>query len=72
MGGVGGGVYPLVKISNHVFLTEEKLPMVLISKVELVSYFNKCGMITNGDIIEYERVVTTGKRSVMRGVFRKV
>ncbi|HAZ29139.1 TPA: hypothetical protein DCY43_00045 [candidate division WWE3 bacterium] len=62
----------LVKISNRVFLTEEKLPMVLISKSEFVNYFNKHGMVTNGDITEYERVVTTGKRSVMRGIFRKV
>lgn len=62
----------LKRISDHVYLTKEKLSMVLISKMEVVSLFKKYGLVSEGGATEYEREVTTGKRSVMRGVFRKI
>lgn len=62
----------LKKVSDNVYLTNEKLPMVLISRVQLINFFKKYGLIPDGDIAEYEREVTTGKRSVMRGVFKKI
>jgi len=62
----------LKRISDHVYLTKEKLPMVLISKAELINFFKKYGLVSEEGITEYEREVSTGKRSVMRGVFRKI
>lgn len=62
----------LLKISNHIYLTKEKLPMVLISKIELIAFFSKHGFVSDGEIVEYKRVVSTGKRSIMRGVFKKI
>ena len=61
----------LIKIGNDIFLTNEKLPMALILKKDFVNMCRKYNLIPDGDIIEYEREVTTGKRSIMRGVLRK-
>lgn len=62
----------LMRINDHIYLTKEQLPMALISKLELVSLLKKYGLLQLGEITEYEQVVSTGKRSIMRGVFRKV
>lgn len=62
----------LKDISDHLYLTKEKLPMVLISKSELNVYFKKLRLVPEEEIFEYKREVTTGKRSVMRGVFKKI
>lgn len=62
----------LKRTSDYVYLTREKVPMVLISKGELINLFKKYGLASEGSIAEYEREVATGKRSVMRGVFKKV
>lgn len=61
----------LSKIGNSIFLTKEGLPMALVSKKEFVNMCRKFNLIPEGDIVEYEREVTTGKRAVMRGVFKK-
>jgi len=61
----------LEKIGGDIFLTKEELPMALISKKEFVNMCKKYGLVPDGAIVEYEREVTTGKRSVMRGVLRK-
>lgn len=62
----------LEKIGGGIFITKEKLPMALITKKEFVNMCKKYGLIPDGVIVEYEREVTTGKRSVMRGVLRKI
>lgn len=61
----------LEKIDGGIFITKEKLPMALITKKEFVNMCKKYGLIPDGVIIEYEKGVTTGKRSVIRGVLRK-
>jgi len=61
----------LEKIGGNIFLTREELPMALISKKEFVIMCKKYGLVPDGAIVEYEREVTTGKRSVMRGVLKK-
>jgi len=61
----------LEKVDDDIFLTKEGLSMALISRKEFVNIGGKFNLVPEGDIIEYEREVTTGKRSVMRGLFRK-
>lgn len=61
----------LKEIDNGIFLTKEGLPMALISKEEFVNMCKKYDLVPDVAIVEYEREVTTGKRSVMRGVLKK-
>ncbi|MBP8994125.1 MAG: class I SAM-dependent methyltransferase [Bacteroidales bacterium] len=62
----------LIKIKNNVYLTKEGLPMILLSKQEFLNLCQKFSLIIEGKIIEYKRNVTTGTRSVMRGVLKRV
>jgi adenylate cyclase class IV len=62
----------LIKIKNNVYLTKEGLPMTLLLKQEFLNLCQKFALIIEGKIIEYKRNVTTGTRSVMRGVLKRV
>jgi ubiquinone/menaquinone biosynthesis C-methylase UbiE len=62
----------LKRISDRVYLTKERLSMVLISRAEFICLCEKRGLVSKGEIIEYEREVSTGKRSIMRGILRKI
>ena len=57
---------------DNVYLTKEGLPMILLSKQEFLNLCQKFSLIIEGKIIEYKRNVTTGTRSVMRGVLKRV
>lgn len=59
------------KIKNNLYLTREGLPMILLSSKEFLREAQKKGLILERPIIEYISQVSTGKRSVMRGVLRK-
>lgn len=58
-------------IGENIYLTRDKLPMVLLSKNKFLNIARKYDLTTDTKIIEYIRKVATGTRSVMRGIFRK-
>lgn len=58
-------------LGNQVYLTKERLLMVLVSKDDFLVLAKAYGLEPLGEIIEYEREVSTGKRSVMRGILQK-
>lgn len=65
------GDYKKVSDNDHLFTTEKKLCMILVSKEEFVEITRKYNLILDGEVIEYESNVSTGKRSVMRGTLIK-
>lgn len=58
-------------IGNSVYVTKEGLIMTLISSKEFQNICRMNGLISVLKIIEYDREVNTGVRSVMRGVMKK-
>lgn len=63
--------YIKVSDKDHLYMTKEKLHMVLLNKNEYLNIANQCGLKRVGEIIEYGTNISTGKRSVMRGVLIK-
>lgn len=59
------------RMGENVYLTKENLPMALLSKQRFLALSKKYNLILTGKVAEYEREVSTGKRSVMRGVLQK-
>lgn len=55
----------------NVYITREKLPMVLLSKGEFVKLASRYSLKPDVEFIEYESNVSTGKRSVLRGILIK-
>ncbi len=60
------------KVGGNLYLTKEGLLMILLSKEMLLREVKKARLVTCGPIVEYVSKVSTGKRSVMRGVFKKI
>ena len=57
---------------TNVYLTAEGLDMTLISSEKFLKFAKKHSLKLSTELVEYEREVSTGKRSVMRGVLRKI
>ncbi|MCE9628722.1 MAG: class I SAM-dependent methyltransferase [Candidatus Vogelbacteria bacterium] len=57
--------------SNHLYTTKEGLDMILISSEELIAICDKYNLKLQENLTEYVSEVSTGKRSVARGVFKK-
>lgn len=55
----------------NLYLTKEKLPMVLVSKEEFINEARFCNLFPDSDPIEYTSNISTGKRSVIRGILKK-
>jgi ubiquinone/menaquinone biosynthesis C-methylase UbiE len=62
----------LKKVRDDLYLTKEELLMVLISKKIFLKETQKFGLVIHSPIVEYISNVSTGKRSVMRGILKKV
>jgi len=60
-----------IKNKKSVYLTKEGLFMTLVSKKYFLTLASKLGLVLQGKVTEYERVVSTGKRMVMRGILQK-
>jgi len=58
-------------LGESVYLTKENLLMTLVSQKRFLALAKKYSLKLLGKVIEYEREVSTGKRTVMRGIFRK-
>jgi SAM-dependent methyltransferase len=56
---------------HNLFVTGENLRMILLSKKEFINISAKYGLFLDGEILEYSSNVSTGKRSVMRGVLKR-
>lgn len=56
---------------SNVYITREKLPMVLLSKGEFIKLASKYNLRPDVELIEYQSTVSTGKRSVLRGILVK-
>ena len=59
-------------IKDHVYVTKDTLLMVLFSKTEFLAKAKKFSLLPFSELIEYESDVTTGKRSVLRGILIKL
>lgn len=60
-----------IKGQQNVYVTREKLLMVLLSKDEFLKIASNYNLKPDVGIIEYQSVVSTGKRSVLRGILVK-
>lgn len=58
-------------IKKSTYITPDKLPMVLISKKQLIEIFRAHGLILMGKCSERTTTISTGIRSILRGVFVK-
>jgi len=54
----------------YAYCTHEGLDMVLLPPDKLLSLLHQVGFKTHTSIVEYEREVSTGRRSIMRGIFK--
>lgn len=61
----------LQALGECVYLTKEGLLMVLVSSHQFLDLAKKLNLRPEGEVLEYEREVATGKRAVMRGVLVK-
>ena len=59
------------KKDSFVVYTDLGLPMVLISKNEIMNILKQNNLFPYGKIHAYTSIVNTGKRYVLRGVFKK-
>ena len=66
-----GKDFKKVKGKDNLFVTGENLRMVLLSKEEFLNISARYGLFLDGEILEYSSNISTGKRSVMRGVLKK-
>ncbi len=57
---------------DDLYVTKEKLFMILKSKQQFLQIAKKFNLIPNSEVIEYYSDVSTGKRSVMRGILVKI
>ena len=61
----------LKKSSPNTYLTKDNLIMILLSKKEFISIANQYGLKIKSNPIKYKSIVSTGKRSVLRGFLIK-
>lgn len=59
------------KTRKFMYITKEGLDMLLVSPNKFLSICAKYKLELVGKLVEYEREVSTGKRSVMRGILKK-
>ena len=57
---------------DFIYITPQKLPMVLLPKQIIEKILFKNNLHSVSKITETETVISTGKRSVLRGIFQKV
>lgn len=59
--------------NNYLYLTKESLRMLLISPDEFIRFAEKYNLVPENGVkfVRYESNVSTGKRSVFRGIFLK-
>jgi len=62
----------LIPEKPYVYLTAEGLDMTLVTPEKFLALAIDNGLELIGQLAEYEREVSTGKRAVMRGVLRKI
>lgn len=60
------------KTENHIYITKDNLPMVLFSKNEFLDIAKGFKLFPFSELIEYTSKITTGKRSVLRGILIKL
>ncbi len=56
--------------SRHIYRTNEGTAMILLPPDELLSLLEGIGFSSQQSVIEYERELNTGRRSVLRSVFK--
>ena len=59
------------KSSEYSFITKEGLHLILLPRSKILSISKNFSLSPFGCIITYDRKVSTGVRSVLRGIFRK-
>jgi len=59
------------KIEDHIYVTKEGLVMTLLSSREFIKICESHKLKPIETMVQYNRQVSTGVRSVMRGVFQK-
>lgn len=59
-------------LDKFVYITPQKLPMILATKEYLEDVLIKNNLYLIGEIKEAEVLISTGRRSVLRGVFKKI
>jgi len=57
---------------KFVYITPQKLPMILATKEYIEDILIKNNLYLIGEIKETEVLISTGRRSVLRGVFKKI
>jgi len=60
------------KNSPNLYLTKDGMPLVLLSKNEFIAESKLNNLFPISDFVEYTSNISTGKRSVARGVLRKI
>ena len=64
---------PNLKLSkDFIYITPQKLPMVLLPKQTIEKLLLKNNLRSISKITETATIISTGKRSVLRGIFQKV
>lgn len=61
----------VIRVAGEVFITRENLSMTLLKKKALLSLLEKYSLISASGISFYDRAMSVGTRSVLRGVFIK-
>lgn len=61
----------VIKSNKDTFITHEGLHLTLLSKSQIRKILSEAGFRPQGEILSYKRKVSTGFRSVLRGVFKK-
>ena len=56
---------------DFIYITPQKLPMVLLPKQIIEKILLEHNLFSVSEITETEIIISTGKRSVLRGIFQK-
>ncbi len=62
----------LMKGEKFIYVTRQGLPLVLLSRQHLIKTLRENRLYVINRIAEKETVVSTGKRAVLRGIFKKL
>ena len=63
---------PNLKLSkDFIYITPQKLPMVLLPKQIIEKILLEYNLFSVSEITETETIISTGKRSILRGIFQK-
>lgn len=61
----------ITKSNKYLFITKEKLHLILLPKNKIFSIFKNFNLSPFCCVVTYDKKVSTGVRSVLRGVFKK-